>query len=238
MKKKKFIITLSVLILFSCDFPVNTAMAESFGYYRIIDNDTFFFREAKTDTTLFLLPYSYYVNKIGEYGEFYHVEVFSDNLYILDGYVLKEKLFFDNLSVSSPYPEIRIKTAYTTALYVDATLSSPIQYIFKDREMNFYGEYFSSKNEKLYYVDYNGKLGYVKEEFIYPFDIPLHENPLTFIKEETPKENPSPEISEDTSYVYKIAIIGCILLAGVIGLIALISKKKREKPVIYPEETE
>ena len=44
----------------------------------------------------------------------------------------------------------------------------PLQYIFPEREMIYYGK-LSSPQGIIYYVSYNDKLGYVKESNVYPF---------------------------------------------------------------------
>ena len=123
-------------------------------------------------------------------------------------------------------------------LYADATLSSPLQYIFAERSLLYFGER-QSLSGKLFYVAYNNKLGYVKESDIMPFIINNHPNKLTFITESTPEENQTSSQSQNDFFNLKTIIIVCLLLAGIIALfIALSNKNTYTKRTNYYEEND
>ena len=92
---------------------------------------------------LFFLPYTYYVKVLGQSEEFYHVEAFGLGGHpALDGFVPKYMLFDDELLVENPYLRLSIYTFDTAVLYADSDLSNPIQYVFADRELCYYGSVF------------------------------------------------------------------------------------------------
>ena len=218
----------------SCDADYLTAFAiESGEYVRIITDDTPFYADKGAETPLFYLPYTYYVRVLSRGELFSHVEYGSGGAAI-DGFVPTDKLFYDGLSVENPYPDIKTLTANTAVLYKNAALTDTVQFVFEGRELYLYGKYSSSQGKILYYVGYNGKLGYVKEEDILPFTIKNHPNELTFIKSE-PETEPAPEkipdeAEKDTTLNLRIAIFAVLGLAGVIALIIAINKKPKSAP--------
>lgn len=212
---------------------VKTARAEvKSEYLRVITEDTPFFADKSADAPLFYLPYTYYV-KVKAYGEvFTHVEYAAEG-HAIDGYVPTEKLFSDGLKVESPYPEVTALTAGTTTLYLTAELNSTVQYVFGGRKLYFYGTNFSPQGKALYYVGYNDRLGYVKEEDLVPFTVNQHPNELTFLKPE-PTEEPKPEEPENppaqSVFDLRIAIFAVLGLAGIIALIVAGSRKPKASP--------
>lgn len=215
-------------------FRTTTANAETDAkFMRIITEDTPFYSDKTATEPLFYLPYTYYV-KVLERGElFTHVE-YADGGAAIDGYVPTEKLFDDGLEVAAPFPEIFPLTAKTAVLFKDAALTTSLQYIFEERKLFLYGKYLSPQGKTLYYVGYNDKLGYVKEEDVIPFSVPNHPNELTFIKPEQEEEKP-PEESEKTPspqsvFDLRIAIFVILGLAGVIALIFALNKKPKTSP--------
>ena len=118
----------------------------------------------------------------------------------------------------------------TAILYEDSALSVQTQYIFKDRKLNYYGE-LKVNGLTLFYVGYNSKLGYIKESDVYPFSIPNHPNELTFLTPETEEIPKEESVSKSQDFFgIKIAIIVCLLFAGLIGLFVALTNK-REKTI-------
>ena len=220
---------LSLIILFTgiYTFPAY-ALSYYSNYYRVITDDTPFFANQYSSTPLFYLPYTYYVKVLSTQGDFYHVECYGNGLTpALDGFVPKDMLYLDNLEVSSPYLSLTIQTSQTALLYSSPDANASIQYLFAERDLMYYGKY-QTENEIMYYVSYNGKLGYVKESSVYPFTISNHPNALTFIPPEMPSEPPQEESSPTTKTdlsALKITIVVCLVFAGAIALIFL-SKKR------------
>ena len=211
------------------------------GYYRIITSDTPFYSDANGENLLFYLPYTYYV-KVISFNEqsLSHVECYGlDNTPLLDGYVPTEKLFFDNLAVQSPYLNLQITTANACILYIGKNLDNVYQYIFAERNCKYYGHLTLSNGEYIFYVSYNNKLGYVKESDVIPFSIENHPNPLTFL--ETEPTIPDAEIETDAENItsLRIAIIVCLLFAGLIAIIYIIrTKPKKEVAVSYYDDND
>lgn len=207
-----------------------TASATQTGFMRVIDQTTPFFSSISDSKPLFYLPYTYYVKILDNDNGFFHVECFlSPSLPSIDGYVPEDALFDDGLIVSSPYVNLDIKTVSTAILFEDSSLITPLQYVFPERHMRYYGALPTDKGI-LYYVEYNDKLGYVRESDVYPFVIANHSNPLTFIPVDAPEsENTTPEQSPNNNehFGLKIVIIGCLVFAGLIAL--FVSIKQRPK---------
>ncbi len=250
---KKFIIStlalaLSLILLFPTYFqaPKHTK-AESL-YLRVITEDTPFFASLTDSQPLFYLTYTYYVKILGYETNFVHVECFG-NLYAgIDGFVPENYLYNDKLTVISPYPDLKLQTVKTAVLYLDSTLTQSSQYIFSERTLNYYGKLPTLNGENLYFVGYNGKLGYVKESDVLPFEIPLHPNELTFLTppESQVPETPTPTVptsNDSTTSTLRWVVIGCLILAGIIALIITISKRPKRVKVMpdytdYYEENE
>lgn len=233
--KKRFIISIVVLaLLFTNLFwrgasSLNSARALS-GYERVITEDTPFFREPDGTGFIFYLPYTYYVKVLGSVGEYTHVECYgTGGSMTLDGFVPSNMLFPDGLEVTNPYARLNVVTAYETVLYSNTDLSLSIQYVFKDRELVYYGNALSSNGEKLYCVGYNNRLGYVKESDLVPFSIPNHPNELTFLntpENSPPKDNESSENKSELSLDgLRIAVIVCLISAGLIALLLSFKRK-------------
>lgn len=198
-------------------YPVN-AQDE---YLRVITEDTPFYQNLSDDSPLFFLPYTYYVKALGVENDFTYVEVYGQGgVAAIDGFVPTDMLFSDGLSVENPFVILTLTTQSTAVLYADSNLTVPVQYLFANRQLNYYGK-LGSENEIVYFVGYNDKLGYVKEDAVFPFSIPNHPNELTFIVPETPQTPPVenlPQSTNDEYLILKICIIACLIFAGVVAL--------------------
>ncbi len=227
---KKFvslIIALLCYCIFVClpFFVVNTKAQSK--YLRVINHSTPFYKNATDSVELFFLPYTYYVEILDTVGDFYHVEVFGlGELVALDGFVPKSALFDDGLTVEHPFLTLSVYTCETAVLYADIQLSTPIQYVFPERELAYYGSILTPSGNA-FFVEYNGRLGYVKEQCVLPFSIPNHPNPLTFL---APPDEQSPEPNNDGDFLsLRVTIIACLAFAGVIGLLIAFGNKRQSK---------
>ena len=223
-------IFISFIIIFAI-FPSSYKIkAQTHEYYRVIDNVTPFFQDPNTTELLFYLPYTYYVKVLDVSNNVAHIEYGNEGI---DGYTYFDKLFLETQEVLNPYPTLNLSTAETTHLYLDKSLNKSLMYVFNERTLGFYGR-LNYQNEYIYFVSYNNKLGYVKESAVYPFTIENHPNPLTFL----PSENPIPVPQQNRLLTpFRIVIISCLLLAGIIALIiSFKSKKSPNKIGDYYEE--
>ena len=224
-------------------FPTRTANAES-SYLRVITEDTPFYQNVSDAEPLFFLPYTYYVKVIESGTNYTRVECKANSdAPAIDGFVPTDMLFSDQLTVVEPYLNLSVKTATTALLFEDSALSTPLQYVFSEREMNYYGKYVNQSGYIVYYVSYNNRLGYVKESDIYPFSYPNHPNELTFIKPETPpstEQTPAnPSTASDGTLSIKIIIIASLIFAGVIALIfAIKNRPSRSSAVTFYDEND
>ena len=238
---KKFICLITVIALISPIIAIpNRAFADT-NYMRVITEDTPFYKNATDALPLFILPYTYYVNVLGSDENFHHVEIIGDGIAALDGYVPKGALFDDGLNVSSPYVFITLTTADTAVLYQDQNLTHSIQYIFPERQMQYYGSY-KSGQETLYFVCYNNRLGYVKESTVYPFSVNTHPNELTFIEKNeppVPEEIPLETEEPEDYFSIKVIILVCLIFAGLLALfVALKQKPKKSVAISYYDEND
>ena len=223
---------------FGCYISPALVYAQS-EYRRVINDNTPFYKSTLDEKPLFYLPYTYYVKVISQNDNFCHVEINGENgRTAIDGFVPTEQLLYDGQEVLSPYLNLYITTVDTTILYADTSLSSPIQYIFSERSLFYFGEQ-QSINGKLFYVAYNDKLGYVKESDIFPFVINNHPNDLTFITKPETNNNQTATQSNGIFSNLKTVIIVCLLLAGLIALfIATSNKNNVAKRTNYYEEND
>ena len=233
-------ISISLITLFSVNINNKPVSADAqTEYLRVIDTSTPFYKNIYDNEPLFYLPFSYYVKIIGHSGDYYHIEINGDNGQVaIDGYAPAQKLFDDNLPVLSPYLELNITTVSTAVLYGDLNLSNPIQYIFAERTLKYYGE-IPTEQGILFYVGYNNRLGYVKESDIYPFIIKNHPNDLPMTPEDSPN-NEHTSIANNTGiFGLRSIIIACLFFAGTIALfIALKSNSNKQKNLNYYEEND
>ncbi len=227
-----------IFMCFGCYISPTLVYAQS-EYRRVINNNTPFYKSTLDEKPLFYLPYTYYVKVINQNNNFCHVEINGENgRTAIDGFVPTEQLFYDGQEVLSPYLNLYIKTVDTAVLYADTSLSSPIQYIFSERSLFYFGEQ-QSVNGKLFYVAYNDKLGYVKESDIFPFIINNHPNELTFITQPETNKNQTATQSNGVFSNLKTVIIVCLLLAGLVALfIATSNKNNVVKRTNYYEEND
>lgn len=220
----------AIYLLFSAVFICsNTAKAQASDeeYGRIITQDTIFYEDEDCLVPLFCLPYTYYVKIISKHGDVTHVSAYGEgSIATIDGYVKSDKIFYDGLTVENPSPVIFITTSDTTPLYSDANGTNTLQFLFKGRKLAYYGSFINEKNEVLFFVGYNGKLGYVSENEIIPFSLPDHPNPLTFL---TPDEEEQPETTTngEVTLSLKIVVISCVAIAGILALVFVFGKKKK-----------
>jgi hypothetical protein len=237
---KRLFILIVLLSLLNNRQTTAFALENEGTFLRLIDQNSAFYRDSNCTDLVCNLPYTYYVKVIENLGEVYHVECYGNSsVPALDGYVKKDCLYKDDLDKSSPYAYKTIKTSSTAPFYSSISNSQPSMYVFKDREMTYYGFINSTSGTIYYFVDYNGKLGYVSEEFIIPFTLENHPNPLTFltVKEpetEDPKtevetqKKPSPSVMSEQNLL-RMVIILLIIIAGFIAVFVSKNPKKRDK---------
>lgn len=237
--KKALVSTIMICFIFLPYITLSLSTPKSVNayanYYRIITLDTPFYSETNQSNALFYLPYSYYVKVLDVKDGLARVEIVSDNLLTIDGYVPFDLLYSENQTVINPYLSLSITTSSPTILYADNTLSYSIQYIFKNRQLTYYGALTENGKETLYYVGYNGRLGYVKEGDVMPFDLPLHKNPLPNLEATKPEIDPETPIlstqqkSKNASDSMRLIILACLLFAGVIGLIIALTNRRKSQ---------
>lgn len=238
-----FALSFILSVCFSAGFASYApAFAEqNYGYLRVITEDAPFFADSGGNNLLFYLPYTYYVKALDSGTYFTHVEISPTFGAVIDGYVPTEKLYYDALTVTSPYPDVSITTAKSAAFYKTAVATEILQYVFENRTLCYYGE-LTVNGEKLYFAGYNNRLGYIKESDVMPFAFGLHPNPLTFIPDDpepVPDDSANVEPAEENTDVLRIVIIGCLAFAGLIALFfAVKSKPKPHAAASYYDEND
>ena len=220
---------LAVILLFTWNFSPVTAHAET-PYLRVTETGVYFFAEPVLGTEVFELPTSYYVKNVGEVGDFYHIECYGASSFtpLLDGYVLKTSVTPSN--TDNPYLSLTVKTANSTVMYEDFSLTKSIQYIFKERTLGYYGM-MNTDQGIIYFVSYNSKIGYVKEVDLSPFSVPLHPTPI----ETKSPPNSQPQSPSDSTQnnqngaSLKITVIVSLGLATLIILALIVVPEKKSR---------
>ncbi len=208
-------------------------------YLRVLDKTTPFYKNIYDTDPLFYLPFSYYVKVIGHSGDYYHIELHGDNGQVaIDGYTPAELLYDDDLPVLMPFLKLSITTVSTAVLYSDISLSSPLQYIFAQRNLYYYGEIITEQGT-LFYVGYNNRLGYVKESDVYPFIIKNHPNDLPSNSTNSPSEEMPSNTNDNNVFGLRAIIIVCLIFAGAIALfVCLKSGQNKQKNLNYYQEND
>ncbi len=225
--KKTVLLLIFCLLFCVCKPTAITVNADTTAseYLRVIDNSTPIYRDKNGQDFLFYLPYSYYVKVIEEYSTLLHVECFGgQNAPLIDGYVPKDKLLSEPSPTRLPYLDCTVTTFSATVLYQDALCTKPLRLIFADRTLGYYGSV--GEDTFIYFVCYMGDTGYVKEDTLTPFQVPVHPDPIT--QESVPLPDDKQNLTTNVAPNYnglKLAIIVCLLMAGVIALFSVIKRK-------------
>ena len=227
--KLKWLLALIILILPFFSVKTVVANAEEASYLRVVKEGVYFYETPNKESSLFELPYSYYLKKIGTVGDYYRVECFGSGTLspMLDGYVLISEVDFSD-PVTDPFLNFTVTTCDSAVLYADKTLQQPEVLIFKNRTLGYYGKAYSTNNEIIYMVTYNHKIGYVKEEALVPFNVPLHDLPV-FDKLPEVNQLTEPTTLSKGDNVLKILVIVALIASAIIiiGLIVLPDKKEK-----------
>ena len=224
--------TTLLLILIAITLPYNAgkslkiAVAET-AYLRVVTKNVMFCASPTSNDVVFELPYSYYVKKTGETGAFYQIECYGESPYtpLLDGYVLKTDVVTE--STDKPYLNLTVTTATSAILYEDKELTTPIQYVFKNRTLGYYGAY-KVGSTYAYCVTYNDKIGYVRESELIPFDVPLHETPIK-LEPTTPSDTPDTGSSTTSDNTLKIIVIVALAVGAFIIFALIVIPEQKEK---------
>ncbi len=239
MVKKFFAVIIAALILIIPNGNLRQAKASQ-TYGRAITETVGFYKDATATELLFYLPYTYYV-KITEYGaSVSRAEIFSSSSSVpaIDGYVYTDSLYYEDAAPVSPFYELALTTAATTPFYKNSSTDTVMRYIFEDRTLYCYGSLKNPDGSYLYYVCYNGSLGYVKEENVCPFTFVTHPTPLPVFDEPTEEpEAPKPDDDKSSGFI-KTAIIIAIALAGVVILIFALKPEKKEPDVAFYDDND
>lgn len=240
MTKKLILFFLFICLFLLVPKEVNLVFADSNTYLRVINSDTPFYSDQEGENFMFYLPYTYYVKVLRQDVDFTYVECYGQGLTpAIDGYVPTSLLYEDGQTVENPYLCLNVTTSTNTILYSDVSLTNSIQYIFADRTMHYYG--IADFDKRIFLVEYNGKLGYVSENDVYPFSIIDHPNKLTFLptEEEPITPSPHPNTQNQEYFSLKFIVIICLLFAGIIGMfIAFKSKSKNNIITNYYDEND
>lgn len=233
---------LSIIMIFILIAPSNILVYGQENYFRVIKENAYLYETPSKQNILFQLPYSYYVKVLQEKGDLYQIEIYGEeNTPSFFGYTEKENLFQDDLEVISPYPVETVKTCISTIMYSDAECKEKQNYIFPEKTLNYYGE-ITVAEETVYLIGYGERIGYVKKNDLYPFTLPLHSNPLTFLKKEEVEETISTAIEEQQNNeesLLSLSIICCLIVAGIIGIYVAVRKKDKPKRTInYYDEND
>lgn len=213
-----------LVFIANCTVPVYAASE----YLRVVDHDTPLYEDIEMKNFLFYLPYTYYLKVLSTVGNAAHVECSGDSLPAIDGYTPADRLYDDGLAVAFAYAHISVTTCKPTALYSDTTFTKTMRYIFAERSLDYYGS-ISTDNGYAYFVAYGDALGYVKEDCLYPFTIPNHPNPLTFIQTSEPESTvETKETGKGISLTLRIVIISCLIAAGLIAAISFRKPKTND----------
>ena len=126
-----------ILILFIMFFQVPQIAEAASSYYGKVKSGTvYFYDEANSSSTLFQLPYSYFVQVTGIEDDEFFTAVYKD----MEGYVKKSDVTLMNGQPNNPYFNATFTNYAEFDLYESPeTTSALIQSFSKEQTFNFYG---------------------------------------------------------------------------------------------------
>lgn len=206
-----------LIIIFNSFFNSFQASAdEGRRYAMATSRDVYLYSKMEKNTELFAIPYTYCVEILQEYDEWYHVRYAKDDgLYEqIIGYCKKENI----REIDEPPENIYLHRT------VDLTLSSGNNGDSALPELNlsvtaaFYGNFYRGDTSYIYLL-YNGGFGYLEGE-IDDYDINEIPSAPTFAEGQPTEET-------GDSALVPVIVIASLALAAIIVLIITGNRKKR-----------
>lgn len=160
-----FILSITYLTLFHT--PIAARANETQVYATAKYEDAYFFAKPDNLSALFILPFTYCVEVLGERGEYYYVKYADDvgNYQAVYGYCLKEQVQLLDDKPKTTFLQMSIPVTFKQE--VENTTLPVLNQITIDA--CFYGEYISGGAEYSY-VLFNGQFGYVSGSVNYPLN--------------------------------------------------------------------
>ncbi len=218
MKKLLLAVIICTLALFFAPGSPAAYASDSYSYAQAVTTTAYFFKEKDLSSSLFAVPYTWYVRVIRGDGQWYYVQYAEDEgLYrAMYGYVLKD----DFVLLEDP-PAVTYLFKSITITYSAGDENSSLPALGEiEVEAAFYGTYYSGATAYSY-VLCEGSFGYIAGA---NDDYPLNDLPSG---EET--EDPSNEGERGGSGGLVTAVIIVALVAGAIVLVYLSSRKKKSE---------
>lgn len=237
--KKLAAALLAALILIAPAVPRKTYAAAKYG--RAITENVGFYKNPDATGLLFYLPYTYYVRITEEGAAVSRAELFyaGGATPVIDGYVYTDTLYYESAEPVSPFYELTLTTASTAPFYADSACVNVLRYIFENRKLSCYGSV-PGTGGVMYFVEYNGQLGYVKEENVMPFTFTKHPTPLPEpeIPDDPVPEEPAKTGKSGLSKGLKIAVIVAVSLAALTILAYALKPEKKHKEAAFYDDND
>ena len=210
-----------------------TVNASEASWARIINDQTPFFSDINCTMIKFYLPKSYFV-KILQLGDDATRVIYMDSdlkIPSREGYIKTCDLLIFEQPVYNPYPNITLKITADEILFADSNKNYPKTILSYGDSGLLYGTLIIN-GENFCYVYANGYIGYVRRSAFAPFEIPMHEIPLSTqnSSEESEDSSPTTPQTNDTNSIdstLKIVIIVAISITC-LSVIYLLFKPKNE----------
>ena len=230
---KKLLIFIFVLLLPTCPY-ISHAEVDGDFYGKIASENVYLFSSPNASSTLFKLPYSYFV-KINDIRDDYYQVTYKD----LTGYVLKSNVRLMEGTPSSPYLNLSFSIFTSYSLYEQAnTNSNVLCELSENQTLTYYGatsgELASDKSDIWYYASVNNN-GNIYHGYIY--SVVANSLPNIAINNEEFKEVDESALSSSTpefsslSTGTKVLLIIAILIPSAFILYFLIKPNKLSKKV-------
>lgn len=189
-----FIILLSILVKSPSLKNNQTQLvnASDTVWARIINEQTPFFSDIACSMIKFYIPKSYFVKVIEVNSDSTRVIYMDNDLKVpsREGYIKTCDLLIYNQEVYNPYLNLSLKITSDEILFADTNKTYPKTILSYGDNALLYGT-LTINGENFCYVYANGYIGYVRRSAFAPFEIPMHEIPLS--------NKISSEESEDSS---------------------------------------
>lgn len=224
MKKLIFLLfaALAAAMLAALSAPYVSA-EEGGRYARVTEEGVYFYSAADESAGLFILPRTYFVEILGEAGEYYRVRYIAGGEHALEGYCKAFEVSPVDYTPETPYLDYTLTVTYRA----DAA-GLPDSFLTEYTVSADYCGDFMYGSAICYYVRIDDKFGYVPATACSAADWP--ENP-EHTQDELPPEEGNASAEEEGIGAFGIVLV-CVLAVAALGAIYFLfrpaGKKKSE----------
>lgn len=223
------IVALVLVLLFApfvtSAYSVCIVSAESeSAWARIEKENVYFYERADTSSGLFILPCTYFVQLLGETGNFYEVQYLSGERSVR-GYCRKTEVCPVDYTPQTPFLEYRTEVRFNTNEN-DLPPEFITQYTVPAL---FYGTFLYG-SAVFYYVNVDSRFGYVSAAACPPLEYP----PNTEHSQPIPETKPQPAEGKEFGAL-NVVLVCALSVTAIAAVYVLFRPSKLPKPQVFDD---